>query len=106
MTRDWLFTITDPTKWSNLWNDLILPTISDSTFGNSPFVPSMVRSLKIQGQSAAGVITKAGNSKLGGVSIPGATEDVTSAMNNCIDLKNVNIKVDTNPTLVYVSVVA
>lgn len=106
MTRSWSFSLTDPTKWYSLWNDLIAPTITDKTFGNSPFVPSTVCEIEYQNQTPGAIIEKSDSRKQAGFQLTGGSWDVNRSNRNDIDLKNVYFKPDTNPTVIYVSITA
>ena len=99
MTREWLFTLTDITKTYNLWADLIAPLL-DLTMSNTPYVPSMVQELKVQNQSAG---TNAVWSKF---ALAGAFWDVKRSAMNSIDLKQETFSTDTNPTVLYVAIIA
>ena len=100
MTRNWTFTLTDITKTYNLWNDLIVPTVLDLTFSNVPYIPKMVQELKVQNQTAGATVTW---SKF---ALSGGSWDVKRAATNTIDLTKETILVDTNPTVLYVAIIA
>ena len=101
MTREWLFTLTDITKTYNLWDHVIAKTPAfNPTFSNSPFIPSMVQELKVQNQSAG---TNAVWSKF---ALAGAFWDVKRSATNSINLKGETFSTDTNPTVLYVAIVA
>ena len=100
MTRSWLFSLTDTTKQYNLWYDLIAkdPSFQDATFSNAPFVPSLVNELEIQNQTPGATVLR------NKMSLTGGSWDVKRAIG--IDLKTQVISTDTNPTSLFVEIIA
>lgn len=105
MERDWTFTLTNAGQVYNLWYDLILPTITDRTFGNSPYVPGMVAELETQNQTAGANITRR-TSTTGGFQLSSGSWDINRSMSNIIDLKRYNFVTDTGGAVLYVQVIA
>lgn len=108
MVRSWSFNITNLNTWLNLWDDLITkdPSFTDRTFSKAPYVPSMVCELKYQNTSPGTTVEKSDSKKEAGFQLTGGSWDVDRSDRNAINLKNVNFKVDTNPTVLYVSITA
>jgi hypothetical protein len=100
MTRNWTFTLTDITKTYNLWNDLIAPTVLDLTFSNVPYIPKTVQELKVQNQTAGTISTWSS------IQLSGGSWDVKRAAVNSIDLSKETLSTDTNPTVLYVAIIA
>lgn len=108
MTREWSFTLTVVSKWYNLWSDLIAKdsTFTDPTFTNAPFVPARINELVIQNQTTATILSRSDSKLETGFTISGGSIDRRAGEKNNIDLKNINLSTNTNPTVVYVSIVA
>lgn len=107
MTRSWTFTLTQLT-WQNLWALIAAdPSFTDTTFSNAPYVPSKVCELEIRNQTAGSILQRSNDSKQeAGYQIFGNTSDtMRSALNN-IDIKEIYLLPDTNPTSVFVGFVS
>jgi hypothetical protein len=100
MQREFVFTLTSTTATYNLWKDLILPTITDPTFSNSPYIPNVGFEIEIQNQTPGATVLR------NGFSLTGGSWDVNRGPVNCLDLNEIGIKTDTNPTSLYVKICA
>ena len=101
MVRDFDLVLTLDSHDYNLWNDLILPLLSDPTFGDTAFVPSMVCEISYQNTAAGSTVTVNG-----GFQLLGGSWDVKRSSKNTIDLKSFKFNTDTPGSTIHVSLVA
>jgi hypothetical protein len=106
MTRDWVFTLTTPGLWYNLWTLIQADaSFTDPTFSNSPYVPSSVSELKFQNQTAGSVVYRSDNKLEAGFQLTSYSWDVDrSGGHNCIDLKNTNFSTNLAGSKLYVKI--
>jgi hypothetical protein len=97
MTRSYVFTLANKNTAYNLWSALILPTFTDPSFGNTPFVPNMVSTLKYQNLTSGATVRVNGSSILSG-----ASGDMVTAPTNCIDLGAWTFTTDTDGSQIEV----